>query len=122
MLALVAAPILKFEDAIPRRICPKFGLAEPTRRILLRAKPTAGMTNTTIAELAFGDVKEDVAYVRARMRTGLRHPPGRLQPAQRSRHGNAGPTDLAVFRDECRPDDRAARGATDRSPTARTKL
>lgn len=64
LLALVAAPILKFEDAITEADLPKFGLAEPTRRILLRAKPTAGMTNTTIAELAFGDVKEDRAYVR----------------------------------------------------------
>lgn len=64
LLTFVAAPIVKFMDSITEADLPKYGLAAPTRQIRLRTKATNGTTNNLVAELAFGDVKDDIAYVR----------------------------------------------------------
>lgn len=64
LLTLVAAPVVKFMDSITEADLPKYGLSAPARQIRLRTKATNGTTNTLIAELAFGDVKEDIGYVR----------------------------------------------------------
>src|SRR5207247_167620 len=64
LLALVAAPIVQFNDSITDADLPKYGLAEPARRILLRGKSANGGTNTPLVELLLGDVKEGLAYVR----------------------------------------------------------
>lgn len=64
LLTLVAAPVVKFMDSITEADLPKYGLVSPTRQILLRAKATNGATNNLVAELAFGDVKDGIAYVR----------------------------------------------------------
>ncbi len=64
LLTLVAAPIVEFKDAITDADLLKYGLAEPERRIVLQSKPANAATNTTIAQLSFGAVKENIAYAR----------------------------------------------------------
>lgn len=64
LLTFVAAPILEYKDSITEADLPKYGLAEPSRRIRLRGKASGGNTNSLIAEILLGDMKEGVAYVR----------------------------------------------------------
>lgn len=64
LITLVAAPIVEFKDSITEADLPKYGLTTPTRQIKLRGKMPNGATNDLIAELALGDVKEGIAYVR----------------------------------------------------------
>lgn len=64
LLTLVTAPIQKFSDSITAADLPEYGLTEPIRRILLRGQPQNGGTNNVIAELAFGEPKGGLVYVR----------------------------------------------------------
>lgn len=64
LLMLVTAPIQKFADAITPADLPQYGLAEPLRRITVRGHPHNGGTNQIFAELAFGEPKDGLVYVR----------------------------------------------------------
>jgi hypothetical protein len=64
LITLVAAPIVEFRDSITEADLPKYGLTTPVRQIKLRAKVTNGATNDLIAELALGEIKEGIGYVR----------------------------------------------------------
>lgn len=67
LLALVTSPITDFKsDSLTAVDLPKYGLAEPSRQIVLRTRSASGTTNTTLAELSVGDVNagDGVAYVR----------------------------------------------------------
>lgn len=64
LITLVAAPIVEFRDSITEADLPKYGLSTPVRQIALRAKSPNGVTNDTLAELALGEVKDGVGYVR----------------------------------------------------------
>jgi hypothetical protein len=57
------APILDYKDSITPSDLPKYGLAEPTRQIILRARENNGRTNPPLAEIAVGDVKDELVYV-----------------------------------------------------------
>jgi hypothetical protein len=63
LLALVSAPIVDFRDSVTEADLPKYGLAEPMRRIKLRAPPTNGDTNTALVEISVGELTNDVVYV-----------------------------------------------------------
>jgi len=62
LFALVTAPIMEFKDSITEADLPKYGLTTPSRQIKLRTPN--GATNSTLAEISLGDMKEGVAYVR----------------------------------------------------------
>jgi hypothetical protein len=64
LLTLVTAPIQKFADSITPADLPQYGLAEPGRRIILRGQPQNGSTNNIFADLAFGESKDGLVYVR----------------------------------------------------------
>lgn len=64
LITLVAAPIVEFRDAITEADLPKYGLTTPVRQIILRAKAPNSPTNDTLAELALGEVKDGIGYVR----------------------------------------------------------
>lgn len=64
---LTTLPIVQFKDAITEPDLPAYGLAEPARQIILRSAAVtngAGPTNLIVAELAFGETKEDPVFVR----------------------------------------------------------
>jgi hypothetical protein len=61
--ALVSAPIVDFKDSITEADLPKYGLAEPARQIKVRAPAVNGTTNTTLVEIAVGQLKDDLVYV-----------------------------------------------------------
>lgn len=64
LITLVAAPIVEFRDSITEADLAKYGLTAPPRQIKLRAKSPSGATNELLAELALGEVKEGIGYVR----------------------------------------------------------
>ena len=63
---LTTLPIIQFKDAITEPDLPTYGLAEPTRQIVLYASATngTGPTNVVIAELAFGETQDEKVFVR----------------------------------------------------------
>jgi hypothetical protein len=63
LLTLLSAPIVDFKDSITEADLPKYGLAEPSRRIKLQALAADGATNITLAEIAVGEIKDDLVYV-----------------------------------------------------------
>jgi hypothetical protein len=64
LLTLVTAPIRQYRDSITEAELPKYGLHEPTRRVILRSASTNGVTNSIIAEFTFGGMTNDLVYVR----------------------------------------------------------
>lgn len=64
--ALNRLQIVQFKDAVTEPDLPAFGLATPSRQIILRAGVTngPGVTNLPIADLAFGATNEGKIFVR----------------------------------------------------------
>ncbi len=64
--ALNALQIVQFKDAVTEPDLPAYGLATPSRQIILRAAPANGAasTNLVISDLAFGATNEGRIFVR----------------------------------------------------------
>jgi hypothetical protein len=55
---------VEFKDSVTEADLPKYGLAEPTRQIKLRAPATNGDTNTTLVDISVGELlTNNVVYV-----------------------------------------------------------
>ena len=63
---LTTLPIVQFKDAVTEPDLAAYGLAAPTRQIILRAAGTngTGPTNLVVAELSFGATNEAKVFVR----------------------------------------------------------
>lgn len=65
MLTISTGRITQFKDSITEADLPKYGLVKPKRQIVLRsAASDKTSTNTVIADLAFGEIKEGNVFVR----------------------------------------------------------